>query len=364
MAKRSQDELIAQASAAVTKRYKSSLSDRGDRALELPSVFLSTGSLSLDRVCAGRNPGGIPIGPSQGRVIHIPGEWSTGKSLLLDHIFLSCQQAGGINLVSETEGTRDPHFAEAIGLNLKRLEVQRPDTIEEMIDMGVEWHNSIRKSDATIPLCWGIDSLDSTEAEKSAAKGMSEGGGWHYGGGRAEALGAGLRKIVKLTARFPTSVILLNQTRDNVGVMFGPKKRTPGGNPPHFYSSLELMLTNSPLGVARTESKMPPLSKQQQKRFGIYEDKGFVIGRWVRAKVTKTKIAPTLQQEADFYIDFRKGVHQWGGLLQSFLREGKIELAPDGKGVRYKDQNFSSPGAWYAWLTKNPDALAETCYGE
>jgi len=372
MARTAREDLIAQASQAVRKQFKDGISERGNKALELPSVFLSTGSLSLDRIASGRNPGGIPIGPSQGRVVHIAGEWSTGKSLILDHLFLSCQGMGGLNLVSETEGTRDPHFAQAIGLNLKLLEVQRPDTLEELFDMALAWHASIRKTDETIPICWGIDSLDSTEAEKSASKGLSESGGWHFGGGRSEALAAGLRKVVKITSRYPTTLVMLNQTRDNVGVFFGPKKRTPGGNPPHFYSSLELMLSNSPLGVVRSESRMPALGQQQLQRLGLQgADKGFVTGRWVRAKVNKTKIAPTLQQEADFYIDFRKGIHQWGGLLQSMLREGKVELTPDSKGVRHKlkfandeetIEEFPTTAAWMTWLNKNPLTLGEPAY--
>ncbi len=228
--------LLKSANTSVKKQFKDAVSESASKALVYPDLWISTGSLALDRLCSGRNPGGIPVAPC-GRVIHIGGEWSTGKSLLLDHFFkYIIVDLQGLGNCSETEGTRDPHFADAIGLPLDLLNIQRPVTIEEMFDQFMSWHADIRKQDEKIPILWGVDSLDSTEAEKSAGKAMSESGGWHFGGGRSEALGAGLRKIANaICARYPTTVVLLNQTRDNVGVMFGPKKRTTGGNPPHFY---------------------------------------------------------------------------------------------------------------------------------
>ncbi len=359
-------EIVARASAAVKKRFRDGYSMSAEEALETPSVWASTGSRALDRICSGHNPGGLPLGPTQGRVIHIAGEWSTGKSLLLDHGFKTTQDLGGLCLCSETEGSRDAHFANAIGLDLSRLEIQRPMTIEELVDMGLTWHDEVRrtKDGATIPILWGLDSIDSTEAEKSADKGMSEGGGWHFGGGRSEALGAGLRKIVNRTARYPTTFVMLNQTRDNVGVMFGPKKRTSGGNAPHFYSSLEIMLTPSPMGLVRAPSLLKPLSGETAKRLGLQfaKDTGRVRGRWVRAKVTKTKLGATMMQEADFFIDFRRGISQWGGMLQALLRDGIVEYMPDEVGIRHRTLDgelveFAGTQAWLDWLAAHLEEL-------
>ncbi len=320
-------KLIAAATAAVRKTYKGSITDVASKALEFPSVWASTGSLSLDRLFTGYNPGGLPMGPRYGRIIHIPGEWSTAKSLVLDHMMKSViVELKGLGKVSETEGSRDPHFANAIGLPLDLLSIDRPDTIETMFDMFIEWHESVRKQDAEIPVLWGIDSLDSTEAEKAAAHGLSESGGWRMGGGASEALGAGLRKMAKVCSRYPTTVVMINQTRDNVGVMFGPKKRTSKGNAPHFYSSLEVWLSGAPRpghGYVRADVDAPKLTKETVKRLGLYNlEDSAVIGRYVRAKVMKTKMSTTLDTTADFYIDFRKGVHLWEGLLERMVADG------------------------------------------
>ena len=336
-------ELIESAGAAVKKQFRGSISDVASRALEFPSVWASTGSLALDRLCAGTNPGGLPIGKRQGRIVHIYGEWSTGKSLLLDHLFYDVLvRLRGLAKCCETEGSRDPHFAQAIGLPLDLLVIDRPDTIEQAFDMFEAWHEDVRGQDAKIPVIYGFDSLDSTEAEKSAGEGLSKGGGWHYGGGRSEALGVALRRMARVCARYPTSVVLLNQVRDNVGVMFGPKKRTPGGNPPHFYASLELYLKASARpgsGYVRSPLPVPPLSQAAVKRLGLYDlytdkgkvsERGAVVGRYITARVMKTKMSTTLDTTADFYLDFRKGAHRWEGLAERMMFEGRLSCAKDG----------------------------------
>lgn len=355
--------LLKLAQAQVKKEFKGAISDIASRALEFPSMWASTGALSLDRLFAGSNPGGIPMGPRYGRIIHIPGEWSTGKSLLLDHMFKSViVDLGGLAKCTETEGSRDPHFAKAIGLPLDLLSIDRPDTFEQAFDMFIEWHDAIRKEDEEIPIIWGFDSLDSTEAEKAAKEGLSQGGGWKFGGGRAEALGAGLRKIARITSRYPTTMVMLNQTRDNVGVMFGPKKRTPGGNPPHFYASLEVWLKGSPRpdhGYVRDNRVQMKLSKEAIKRLGLYHfDDGSVIGRYITATCTKTKMAPTLDTSAEFYIDFRYGVHYWEGLAERLMFEGQLKSDSDGiANYEYKGKSFADKKEWLNWLVNNMEAL-------
>lgn len=355
--------LIKLAAAAVKKAFKGSISDIASQSLEFPSVWASTGALSLDRLCAGFNPGGIPMGPRYGRIIHIPGEWSTGKSLVLDHMFKSViVDLKGLAKCTETEGSRDPHFANAIGLPLDLLSIDRPDSFEQGFDMFEEWHAAIRKQDEEIPVIWGWDSLDSTEANKSAAQGLSESGGWHYGGGRAEVLGAGLRRAAKICSRYPTTLVMLNQTRDNVGVMFGPKKRTAGGNPPHFYASLEVWLSPSPRpghGYVRSEIDMPKLTKETVKRLGLYNlENTAVVGRYVRAKVTKTKMSTTLDTTADFYIDFRRGVHLWEGLAERLVAEGLLWTDPDMAGFEMGEQKFKDKKEWLNYVVQHPEVLA------
>jgi recombination protein RecA len=350
--------LIRAGAAAVKKKFRDVPSELASKALEFTSLWASTGALSLDRLFSGRNPGGIPMGPRFGRVIHIPGEWSTGKSLLLDHMFRSViVDLKGLAVCTETEGTRDPHFANAIKLPLDMLLIQRPSDFEEGFDMFLEWHKAVRKEDETIPIVWGWDSLDSTEAEKSSQQGLTESGGWHFGGGRAEALGAGLRKMASVVSRYPTTLIMLNQTRDNVGVMFGPKKRTPLGNPPHFYSSLEVWLAPSPRpdkGYVRDAVKEHGLTDAAMKRLGLkyVMDAPRVRGRYIQARVTKTKMALTFDTTAEFYLDFTRGVHPWEGLAERLIFDGVLKTGADGlSDFEMGGKKFPNKSEWLKWLS-------------
>lgn len=370
--------LIKQATAAVKKAYRGSITDVASKSLEFPTVFASTGSFALDRLLCGGNPGGVPMGRRYGCIIHLAGEWSTGKSVILDEIFRSVLvDLKGLAKCTETEGTRTPHFMDAIGLPKDLLSIDRPATFEQAFDWFEEWHAVIRKEDPTIPVVWGFDSLDSTQSEKSSNKGMTEGGGWHFGGGRAEALGEGLRRTAEICARYPTTLVMLNQTRDNVGVTFGPKKRTGGGNAPHFYASIEAMLSGSPRpgkGFVRASTPMPKLDKTTIARLGLYNlDDTAVLGRYVRAKITKTKMATTLDTSADFYIDFRKGLHRWEGLLERMVGEGlvgsnadmselfmaPIEAASDSdERIAFKPKgDDSAKKLWLNYVAQNPGLL-------
>jgi RecA/RadA recombinase len=325
-------ELMASASTAVQQRFKAVpvSAGRASHVLKSPDQFFSLGSIALDRLAAGHNPGGVPAG----RVVHIAGWWSLGKSLLLDHLFASVQRAGGVGLCSESEGTRDPYFPKLIGCDLSLLEIQYPDTIEQMFDAAIAWHDAFRAREvankrAHAPIVWGIDSLDSAEAEKSAAKGLTEGGGWKYGGGKSEALGAGLRKAIKRCRMYPTTLVMLNQVRVNPAAgPYGQKTTTSGGHPPHFYASLEIELDASPLGDARSPAiKLPSSFNDKVRRaYGLpkTDPRGETYGRWVRAKVSKTKLALTQNRHVDFFIDFRQGIRPWHGLLPSLLLERRV----------------------------------------
>ena len=303
--------LIKTAATAVQKQYPSSLTMIAAKDLVPVSEWASTGSVALDRAISAKCPGGIPIGPKRGRVVHLYGDPSTGKSLILDVLFASCQAQGGVCIVSETEGSRDPHFAAAVGLNLDDLVIQRPDTIELLFDSGMAYILKLRDGGFDGPVLWGLDSLETVEAGRTFGIKMSgkEGGNFQFGGGRAAAISAGCRKIAAMCNRTQTSFVILNQMKDNVGVMFGATKKPTGGNSPKFMASVEVRLSSS--------------------KFGKIERNGRIYARWVHARVEKNKVAAPFAQ-CDFLIDFDKGVNKWAGLMEALETESLVRRDKDG----------------------------------
>jgi len=356
--------LIELASTAVEKRFKK----KGGVAIETasdslitPSLWVSTGSLALDRVCRGFNPGGIPVGPKRGRLVHIAGKWSTLKSLILDHLFKSVQELEGIAVCTESEGSRDPYFPDRIGLDLSEVKIMYPDTIESAFDAGLSFASTIRAVDKEIPIIWGVDSIEAMEAKKTADSGLSESGSFHYGGGRTQALGAAFRKVVGETNKHPTTVVLINQTRTNPMILFGDKSTTGGGNAPHFYASLEIFLNPSQKGKVFSPYRGSRLPKELRKKLGLkVTEKGHVAGFWVHARVNKSKVGGTLGRECDIYLDFQTGINPVAGLLEVLLEEGVVDF--DGKKVVHhlptaKKRTFSSQALWEEWILDNLEVL-------
>jgi recombination protein RecA len=311
-----QRRIVERASALVRKTYGENSSDRADRVLAYPSIFASTGSIVLDRAITGHLPGGIAFGPKRGRVYHGFGDPSLGKSVIGDMIVWHVQSdLNGYNLISETEGSRDAHFADALGTDLERVEIQMaPHTIERMFDMGIDYHDSVRATDKTTPFFWLIDSLETVASGRTFGVKMSgkQGGVYEYGGGRAGAIGDGLRRLADLCAQYPTSVLLLNQVRERPGVMFGDSKTPTGGKSPRFLASAEFKLSASKFGV-------------------VDGGNGRGAGRWVHAKIVKNKTASPYAQ-CEFYIDFQKGLHKWAGLIEALDAEGIVAIKHNPKG--------------------------------
>ena len=277
-------------------------------------MWASTGSLVLDRIIAGRVPGGIPFGPKRGKVVHVFGKWSLGKSVLVDMVGANIQkQLKGLVLISETEGSRDPHFANAVGLNLEEVEIQRPDTIEEMSDFGQEWIEGVRKHDQEIPIFWALDSLETVEAGQTFHVKMSgkQGGAYEFGGGRPGKIGSMLRKMAGMCSKHPTSVLIINQIRARPGVMFGKPTGSTGGNAPKFLASCEIELSTSQFGMIRGAD-------------------GRVRARWVHAKAEKNKISAPFGC-GEFLIDFNRGVMKWSGVAEMLADEGIIAVERDPK---------------------------------
>jgi recombination protein RecA len=261
-----------------------------------PIEVISTGSLALD-IALG--VGGIP----RGRVTEIFGPESAGKSTLAQHIMAEAQKLGGTAAYIDVEHAMDPGYARDLGIRLEDLLVSQPDTGEQALEIC----EALVRSNAV-----DVIVVDSVAALVPRAEIEGEMGDAHVGL-QARLMSQALRKLTATISRTSTSVIFINQLREKVGIVFGNPEVTPGGRALKFYSSVRIDIR--PVESIKRGSD--------------------VVGRRVRAKIVKNKVAaPFRQAEFDIMFDTPRGISRSGDI---------IDLGVD-NGVLTKSGSFYSYG--------------------
>jgi len=253
--------------------------------LPLESVpCFSTGILSLDEAIGA---GGIP----RGRITEIFGDESTGKTTLALQVVAEVQRQGGICVYVDAENALDLSLASRIGVDVDSMIISQPDTGEQGLDI-VERFVQSGAVDLVV--------VDSVAALVPRSELEGDIGDSHVGL-QARLMSQALRKMSGMVSKSGTAVIFINQIRMKIGVLFGSPETTSGGKALPFYSSLRIRLSGG-----------EQIKKGDQ-----------LVGRFVRAKCVKNKIAPPFRQ-ASFRIYFGTGISRASGLIDLALQRGVI----------------------------------------
>lgn len=256
--------------------------DNGHAAVEA----LSTGCYSIDTALG---CGGLP----KGRVIEVFGEESSGKTSLTLFFISQVQKNGGICAFIDAEHAFNRSFATAIGVDVDKLLVSQPSTLEE----AMETVRALALTNAIDLIV--LDSVAALvpkkelEGEEMLKDSVAE---------QARLMSKSLRILTGEIARSKTVAIFINQLRDKVGVFFGNKDTTPGGKALKFYSSI----------------RMKVLKGQR-----ITKD-GDIVGNAVKMRVVKNKVGPPWR-ECEFDLIYTSGVDLAGDLLEAALFKNIIE---------------------------------------
>lgn len=244
--------------------------------------YLSTGCTILDLAIAGRLPGGFGVG----RISHLFGEESAGKSVVIQEVLGSAQRQGGTAVFRDVERTLDFTRAKSLfGLDTddaKKWDYGCPEYIEEFFDDDLAKILAKRTVKSAM-MAIGVDTLTMLSSKSEAKERLDKG---KYGAARAKAIGNGLRKYHSQINKKNVTLILLDQIRENIGVMFGPDWVVPGGKAVPFWASTRVLL--------ETGGK-------------ILNSKNLPIGVDVRFTVVKNKIAPP-HRKGTFRIYFDYGI--------------------------------------------------------
>jgi len=184
---------------------------------------VSTGSLGLD-IALG--VGGLP----RGRVVEIYGPESSGKTTLTLPVVAEMQKLGGTAAFIDAEHALDIQYAGKLGVNVNDLLVSQPDTGEQALEIA----DALVRSGSIDMIV--IDSVAALvpKAEIEGEMGDS------LPGLQARLMSQALRKLTGTIKRTNCLVIFINQIRMKIGVMFGNRETTTGGNALKFYASVRL----------------------------------------------------------------------------------------------------------------------------
>lgn len=199
--------------------------------------FIPTGSTLLDLILSG--------GYALGRIVHVVGDPSTGKTQLAIEACANFHRTyGGKIAYVDSEAAFDPDYAAKLGLPVSNVEFIKPADPKNGItleDFDATLEKFVVDVTATKkPGLMILDSMDALPTLKEATTNIQDATG--YGAEKSKEFGKIFRRMAQKLDEADICLFLISQTRDNLNAMFGPKKIFSGGNAPKFYASQRLML--------------------------------------------------------------------------------------------------------------------------
>ena len=275
-------------------------------APSLVVTYIETGVFPFDFLLQG----GLP----RGRFVEIFGDYSTLKSYVGLKAIASVQRDGGVAALIDTENAFDPQWATSLGVDTSALLYQHPENGEKAIDLA----------EALIRAKVDLIVFDSVAATLPKSEQQTElGGDKNIQPARlASLMSLAMRKLT--AANDKTAVLWINQTRVNVGVMFGSNEAVPGGKALPFYASMRIAFRKA---------------GRVTKDAVIYKDGALVKGGketvalTIKATLEKSKLNKPFR-EVYFNFDLTEGAtDDIGFLINQGLEAGSV---------------FKSAGYWWS----------------
>jgi recombination protein RecA len=204
--------------------------------------------------------GGLPVG----RLTTIIGKKSAGKSTLGIHLMAQIQKMGGLAVGIDVERSNLLSRCKAQGLDIDRYLPSQPDSLDsyEMEDFmtGKKKHvagafeimerviKTIRKKDQNALVGIVLDSI----AGSSVASEIGGEVGKATMGKHARICSQAFRKIMPIVHDMSVALIAVNQAKEAIGVMYGPKTTYIAKAALDFSSAITMELRQSGLYPNRT----------------------------------------------------------------------------------------------------------------
>jgi recombination protein RecA len=245
---------------------------------EFPAIkTISTGSLVLDSILGG----GLPVG----RLIEVFGPEASGKTSIALTAAANVQREGGTVAFVDLEQALDPVYAKKLGVDVPNMALAQPDSAEQALDLidtlaasGVVDLIVVDSIAALVPKA----ELEGTMEQQTMAV-------------VARLMSRSLKKLIGTANRSKTTVIFINQQRDNIGGFspVGVPQTTSGGKAMKYYASQRI----------------------EVKRRGQVKDGKDIIGNEIKLKVVKNKVAAPFG-EGTTILTFNRGINRAAEMVE------------------------------------------------
>lgn len=263
--------------------------------------FIGTGSTLLNLALSDRIDGGYLIGS----FVNMIGDSSSGKT------------ACALTMVAEA--LRDKRFKEykfiydlpEATMNFD-LEAMFGDTFSRVQFIPEdrtkartiqEWHHDLYQATSG-PIIHVTDSFDALTAVGDV-KNVEEGNAVSKTGWKTEKAmvsSAALPQIIGRIEEHRSLLFIISQTRENIGVSFGPSKKQSGGNAMVFYRTHAIWLSEG------------------QRIYITIRDKKREVGHYTHAKVSKNKVTGKVRQ-ITFPVYYDYGIDDIGSCIDWLAAE-------------------------------------------
>lgn len=284
--------------------------------VESVSAWIDTGILALNYVCSGKFiGGGIPCG----KIVEIFGDSASGKSLIGSNILKGVQTLNGIPILLDAERAINKDFAKrASKIDPKRFFVIEADTLESCFNKIYQTTKKLRsKVPLNVPIVIVYDSIAASPSEREFAEveldmdnvskaAMKEAGaGADKPGERAKICSKELRKMPAFLKENNLTLIVINQTRLKIGVLYGdPTTPAGGGRALEYYASLRLKIRASKITKDKNDN---------------------VLGINVNIRNEKNRCFKPFVEAKSMYLFFEQGINPFGGMLELLIQSGRIK---------------------------------------
>ena len=194
----------------------------------------------------------------------------------------------------------------------------QPETLEDVFDAEAHVISVVKKRKSDVPVVILHDSLAASPTRQEADGEF----GAHFPATHARVISAAIRKILSTITREKIALVIINQLKEKIGVVFGDKFVSFGGRALKYHASLRVQVT----------------------RTG-YIKKGVDTGGIpVRARVVKNKIAvPFKEANYDFY--FEKGIDNVSALLNLAEKQERVTKVGKSYIVKVGSEKFQKKDA-------------------